>query len=115
MPLTLPGEQGFLCWTKQLKGLVVFERNAIRNVEERFLAVKLVVNINSCYACRTCELACSFHHSKTFSPEISSIKVTTNVFEGRICANIDSSCDLCADEKVPMCIMLCPYGAIKEK
>lgn len=31
--------------------------------------------INTCVGCRTCELACSFEHGKTFNPEKSRIRI----------------------------------------
>ena len=33
------------------------------------------VNTEHCTGCRACELACSYHHRKIFSPSISSIHI----------------------------------------
>ena len=68
---------------------------------------------DACYGCRTCELACSFHHRKVFSPELSSIRVSRNNRTGEIEFSIDSSCDLCKGEAQPLCVEYCFYGALK--
>jgi len=34
-----------------------------------------VVWTEKCTGCRNCEIACSYHHNKVFSPEIASIEV----------------------------------------
>lgn len=68
----------------------------------------------ACYGCRTCELACSFHHGRVFSPELSSIKVSRNNRTGKIKWNIDSTCDLCSGETERLCIQFCAYKALAE-
>jgi len=68
----------------------------------------------ACYGCRTCELACSFHHEKVFSPDLSSIKVWRNNRTGVIKWTIDSTCDSCSGESGPLCVRLCAYQALKE-
>ncbi len=35
----------------------------------------MIFDMPSCGGCRTCELACSFHHKKEYNPAFSSIKV----------------------------------------
>ncbi len=75
--------------------------------------MKIVINEKSCYGCRTCELICSFHHIKAFSPELSSIKIKRNEGTGEINCIIDATCDLCKGEKQPLCAKNCIYGAIK--
>ncbi len=69
----------------------------------------------ACYGCRTCELACSFHHARVFSPELSSIKISRNNRTAKIELSIDSSCDSCQGEAQPLCVEYCLYGALKEK
>jgi anaerobic carbon-monoxide dehydrogenase iron sulfur subunit len=67
-----------------------------------------VNNINKCVGCRSCELACSFHHQKVFLPEISSIRV---LFDSQY--NIQLSIlDSCDCEKDPPCVKICPTKAI---
>lgn len=66
-----------------------------------------------CYGCRTCELACSFHHSGLFSPEQSSIRVMKNNHTGVIKWRMDESCDLCGGEDLIFCVHYCSYGALR--
>ena len=74
----------------------------------------IIRNAESCYGCRTCELACSYHHKKVFSPELSSIKVTRNHRTGEIGWKMDATCDYCTKESGPQCVLYCIYGALKE-
>ena len=76
--------------------------------------LKIVIDANVCYGCRACELACSFHHGRLFSPELSSIKVFRDNQTGEISWSVDSSCDLCKGEAQPLCMEYCVYGASKE-
>jgi carbon-monoxide dehydrogenase iron sulfur subunit len=66
-----------------------------------------------CYGCRTCELACSFHHSGLFSPERSSIRAMKNNHTGVITWRMDESCDLCEGEDRLFCVHYCSYGALR--
>jgi len=75
--------------------------------------MKIIHNTGACYACRTCELACSWHHKSLFWPEASSIKVSRNNLTGESYWCIDSTCDSCEGEVLPLCVNLCPYGALK--
>jgi len=63
--------------------------------------MKIIRNSNLCYACKTCQLACSFHHTKTFWPERSSITVSRNPQDGTI------------KEKETLCVKYCMYGALQ--
>lgn len=45
---------------------------------------KIIKDTRFCTGCRSCELACSYHHRKIFSPSISSISVRRNTIGGRI-------------------------------
>ena len=76
--------------------------------------MKLVTDAEACYGCRVCELACSFHHSGVFSPELSSVKVLNNYLTGEIQLSIDSTCDLCQGESQPLCVEYCLYGVLEE-
>ena len=75
--------------------------------------MQVVMDTESCYGCRTCELACSFHHRRVFSPDLSSIRVARNNRTGKIEFSIDSSCDFCKGEARPLCVEYCFYGALK--
>ena len=44
----------------------------------------LVINTEKCTGCRTCELACSYHHRRVFSPNISSVHIKRNDREGEV-------------------------------
>jgi formate hydrogenlyase subunit 6/NADH:ubiquinone oxidoreductase subunit I len=70
--------------------------------------MKIILEQDKCYACRTCELICSFHHTRAFWPEQSSIHVFRNYQNGNIYWNIDSTCDNCKK-----CVEYCTYGALK--
>ncbi len=65
-----------------------------------------------CYGCRSCQLACSVHHSGSFWPERSSIQVRRKPRAGTVEWRIDDSCDGCPQEAVPMCIAHCTYEAL---
>jgi len=74
---------------------------------------RIFIDMEACYGCRTCELACSYHHAKVFSPELSSIKVQRDNRTGKITWSIDSTCDFCEGEEEPLCVKFCFYGGIK--
>ena len=67
-----------------------------------------------CFGCRTCELACSFHHKGVFAPEQSSIRVSRSNQTGVIGWRVDSSCDGCKGEPRPLCVRYCSYGALRQ-
>jgi len=75
--------------------------------------LKIVRDATACYGCRICELVCSFHHARVFSPELSSIRVSRNNRNGEIEWSIDSTCDSCKGEAKPLCVEYCAYGALK--
>jgi len=61
-------------------------------------------------------MACSFHHTKKFSPSFSSIKVYRNEEKGffklEIYTKGQMACDLCKNEKEPLCIKYCATKAL---
>ena len=67
-------------------------------------------NLELCTGCRTCEIACSFHHNKSFDPARSSIQVELDKDTGNISINFDSTCDGCSNEEELMCSLFCPRG-----
>lgn len=75
--------------------------------------MKIIRDANLCYACKTCQLACSFHHTKAFWPERSSIIVSRNPQEGTIKWRMNTSCDQCTNEKEPLCVKYCIYEALQ--
>ncbi len=67
-----------------------------------------------CGACRTCEIACSFHHIGEFKPSVSSLKVLdTEEGKGKTIffAEKDDgdtlACDGCGDREEPLCMAVC--------
>ena len=70
-----------------------------------------------CGGCRTCEMACSFHHKEEFNPSISSIRILNEegeipyrvwlVREGeeRVIAGVP--CDECKNLEEPLCLQFC--------
>jgi Fe-S-cluster-containing dehydrogenase component len=71
--------------------------------------------IDRCTGRRACEIACSFHHAKKFSPSFSSIKVRRDEKEGFFNLEISNTCDLCKDEREPLCIKYCAAKALDLK
>ena len=66
-----------------------------------------------CYGCRTCELACSWHTHRVFSPALSKIQVSRDNRTGTSVWSIDDSgCDLCRTEAEPLCVRYCSYEAL---
>jgi Fe-S-cluster-containing hydrogenase component 2 len=84
----------------------------------------LEVDVNQCIGCRTCEIACSYHHRRAFNPKMASLKIRT-VEEGPgilVVLYKDFSlqemekrlpCDCCQGESIALCKKYCPVGAIK--
>jgi Fe-S-cluster-containing hydrogenase component 2 len=66
-----------------------------------------------CYSCGMCRLVCSYHHTRSFWPEKSSIVVYRKPREGTITWKIDASCDLCKGEATPWCVRYCKYDALQ--
>jgi Fe-S-cluster-containing hydrogenase component 2 len=66
-----------------------------------------------CYGCRSCELACSFHHRGAFSPGGGSIRAFKDHETGAIHWQRDRTCDFCRGEERPWCIRFCSYEALE--
>ena len=67
-----------------------------------------------CGGCRTCEMACSFHHKGEFIPSVSSIKILDRQhapgFEVLLAEKSDAgavACDGCRGLAVPLCLEYC--------
>ena len=75
---------------------------------------KKIIHINkNCYACKTCEMICSFHHTGEFNPSKSSITVERDHLNGEWKWTLHDSCDLCENEPELLCIKFCKYNAIQ--
>ncbi len=68
----------------------------------------------TCGACRTCEIACSYHHTGEFVPSLSSIKIHEKKSCGGFTVELleeegsqGKACDGCADQKEPLCMEVC--------
>ena len=75
---------------------------------------KVTFETKDCIGCRTCMIACSYHHSKIFSPSISSIEIkrgqktpsfTISFNQGD--NNSHMACDGCKELEEPLCIEYC--------
>lgn len=82
----------------------------------------MIFDMETCGGCRTCELACSFHHKGEFIPEASSIKILDNKKgAGFIVLFVEKSdgssipCDGCKSIKRPLCVQYCKdYKKLEE-
>jgi len=75
--------------------------------------MQLLINTDLCYACKQCQLICSYHHTGAFWPHKSSIDVYRNQQDGYLQWSIDSTCDGCSGEKEILCVRHCVYGALR--
>lgn len=76
--------------------------------------MNILWNPEVCCGCRTCEIACSFHHGGVFSPELSSIRVENDFQNGAVRWSVDATCDFCEGENEPLCVTYCLYHALGE-
>ena len=76
---------------------------------------KVTFEAETCVGCRTCELACSFHHTGFFQRGVSSIDITSKMgdlnqlitfYRESVAGRI--ACDMCKGLDVPLCIRFCP-------
>jgi carbon-monoxide dehydrogenase iron sulfur subunit len=65
-----------------------------------------------CTGCRSCEVVCSYHHGKTFAPEMSSIRVFRDNKNGKISYVFKDTCDLCEGSDIPLCVSACAPRAL---
>ena len=95
------------------------ENRPYPNRETTKVPKKLRTIPEKCAACDICELACSYHHAKSFSRSLSSIEIHKLESTGKVHISIleakdpsRKACDRCEDEKIPLCVKWCPVGAI---
>ena len=74
----------------------------------------MIFDMPSCGGCRTCEMACSFHHKKEFIPSLSSIKVLNKENEPGFLVSLiketdgqSIACDGCMELDIPLCMQYC--------
>lgn len=74
----------------------------------------MILEMPSCGGCRTCEMACSFHHTGEFNPDRSSLKILEK--SGKVGYELllleengpqGFACDGCPAEEVPLCVQYC--------
>lgn len=82
----------------------------------------MLFDMASCGGCRTCELACSLHHTGEFKPAVSSLKIlekkNRNGYQIVIVDRDDERrlrCDGCKGLEVPMCVQYCREGELLEQ
>ncbi|MFH1090159.1 MAG: hypothetical protein V1742_01185 [Pseudomonadota bacterium] len=74
----------------------------------------MIYEMPSCGGCRTCEMACSFHHLGKFNPSVSSIKIIDKEdTSGYVVMILEQSerrglaCDGCPGLAEPLCLEYC--------
>ena len=84
------------------------------------MAFSIKISENKCTGCRACELACSFHHRRVFNPQKASIAILQSKDKEEIKIVIFYSneaghlaCDNCKNEREPLCVKYCVWGAIR--
>ena len=82
----------------------------------------MIYEMLTCGACRTCEIACSYHHTGEFVPSLSSIKIYEKESgEGYIVELLEEDhdrgkgCDGCVNLKEPLCMEVCKDKESLEK
>lgn len=92
----------------------------IRNLKERLVVGEILVHSDKCTGCRACELACSYHHTRTFSRTTASVRVLRNEREGIMLPILRevkthglNVCDRCKNEKEVLCVKYCMTGALE--
>ena len=96
------------------------EKKTIRKASAKTAGCKgiedsgVIFDMPSCGGCRTCELACSFHHTQEFVPSISSLKVLDKkagvgyqVWLAIENCGESIACDGCKGLEVPLCMEYC--------
>jgi Fe-S-cluster-containing hydrogenase component 2 len=82
------------------------------------------VDVHKCIGCRTCEVACSYHHRRVFNPKMASLKVRMSgewpgisiaLYQDLPPQEMENRlpCDYCQGESIALCEKYCPVGAIK--
>ncbi len=82
----------------------------------------MIFDMPTCGACRTCEMACSYHHRGIFNPSMSSIKIKDKEmgkgFSVEIVGIGDETriaCDGCDGRDGPLCLVFCEEKEELEK
>ena len=75
---------------------------------------KVMFETKDCIGCKTCMIACSYHHKNIFRPSISSIEIkrgekapSFTISFNRSDGNGHLACDGCKELEEPLCIEYC--------
>jgi Fe-S-cluster-containing hydrogenase component 2 len=75
---------------------------------------RMILDTQKCTGCRTCEIACSFHHQGRFRPAVSSIEILERWEELGFTVSFyqkeqggHRSCDGCRGLPEPLCVKYC--------
>jgi len=82
---------------------------------------KVMFDTKDCTGCKTCVIACSYHHKGVFSLASSSIEIKDWRQEGKFAIVFHKkdedgylACDKCQGESEPLCIKYCSFLARDE-
>lgn len=74
----------------------------------------ITFDMPSCGGCRTCEMACGFHHRGEFNPEVASLQIVDRkdrpgyyVWIAAESSERRMACDLCKGLDMPLCVEYC--------
>jgi Fe-S-cluster-containing hydrogenase component 2 len=74
----------------------------------------MLFKMDKCGGCRTCELACGYHHEGVFRPAMSSIRIVEKEGEPGYAVMLEEettgstkACDGCEGLDVPLCVEYC--------
>lgn len=82
-------------------------------IEKKSQISRITINPENCTVCRSCEIACSYHFKKEFNPRISQIKIIFDPKSADLRISQENGCDLCKNEKSPLCVKYCVRGALR--
>ena len=82
----------------------------------------MIFEMPACGGCRTCEIACSYHHSGEFNPSISSLKILDKEdgvgYQVMLLEKDEGqrkACDGCQELLEPLCMEYCKEKEELEK
>lgn len=77
----------------------------------------MIFDFTKCGGCRTCEMACSYHHKGVFKPAASSIRILDKEYGAGFMLELKEendgirmACDGCVGLSVPQCVEVCEEG-----
>jgi len=80
----------------------------------RGLPIRKWLDEGLCTACRSCEIACAFHHTSAFAPSESSLRILRDMNTCEVTIELYRSCDGCLEETGgPLCIEFCARDVLR--